>query len=111
MDLSIRQTTLIGFGTALRLLLLIGGVSYRSTTRLIEDADRVAHTHKVLGTLETVLPTALAAETAKRAYAVTGEDRYLEPHDFPQLTDAAREIGVFWAVLNEPPPTRVGEEG
>jgi len=111
MDLSIRQTTLIGFGTALGLLLVIGGVSHRSTTRLIEDADWVAQTHQVLETLQTVLSTAVAAETATRAYAITGEERYLEPYDFPQFTDAVREIGVFWAVLNEPPPTRVGREG
>jgi CheY-like chemotaxis protein len=34
------------------------------------------------------------------AYVVT-------PVDFHQLVDAVKELGVFWAVINEPPPGNV----
>ena len=32
----------------------------------------------------------------------------VKPVDFSEFMDAVRQIGVFWAVLNEPPPVRRG---
>lgn len=32
----------------------------------------------------------------------------VKPVDFTEFMDAVRQIGVFWAVLNEPPPVRRG---
>jgi CheY-like chemotaxis protein len=32
----------------------------------------------------------------------------VKPIDFQEFTRAVREIGVFWAVINEPPPSSVG---
>ena len=34
-----------------------------------------------------------------------GANAYIvKPVDFHQFTDAIKELGIFWAVLNEPPP-------
>jgi methyl-accepting chemotaxis protein len=69
-----------GFALALAGLVLVGGVSYDSTTKLIDSADWVAHTHQVLNGLDEVLSTLKDAETGQRGYVITGEERYLEPY-------------------------------
>jgi methyl-accepting chemotaxis protein len=68
-----------GFGIALAILVVIGAVSYRSTVKLTETAQWVAHTHEVLERLESVLSGMKDAETGQRGYLLTGEERYLEP--------------------------------
>src|SRR5580704_10682430 len=68
-----------GFGLALVILVVIGGVSYRSIAKLTETAELVAHTHQVLDNLEVVVSDMKDAETGQRGYLITGEERYLEP--------------------------------
>lgn len=34
----------------------------------------------------------------------------VKPVDFPQFIMAIKEIGIFWAVINTPPPSDSGEE-
>ncbi len=70
-----------GFTLALAALLIIGMVSYRSTTGMIETADMVDHTHLVLRNLEQLLSTMKDAETGQRGFIITGEERYLEPYN------------------------------
>src|SRR4030088_2494800 len=70
-----------GFALALAALLIIGVVSYRSTTGLIETAALVDHTHLVLEKFEKVLSTMKAAETGQRGFLVTGEERYLDSYN------------------------------
>lgn len=70
----------MGYGLALIILIIIGVVSYRSTTGLIETSDKVAHTHKVLENLELVLSLLKDVETGQRGYTVTGEEPFLEPY-------------------------------
>src|SRR5450759_3484050 len=74
--------TKIGAGYALALIILVvlGVVSYRNTTGLIEAAQMKVHTYQVLENLKGVLSTLKDAETGQRGYIITGEDRYLEPY-------------------------------
>jgi methyl-accepting chemotaxis protein len=69
-----------GFGLALVMLATVGAVSYESTTKLIESAGWVQHTHLVLNGLEGVLSGMKDAESGQRGYVITGEARYLEPY-------------------------------
>jgi methyl-accepting chemotaxis protein len=69
-----------GFALALAALMVIGVVSYRSTTGLIKTAGLVAHTHQVLEKLEELLSVMKDAETGQRGFIITGEKRYLEPY-------------------------------
>ncbi|MBU6400197.1 MAG: response regulator, partial [Verrucomicrobia bacterium] len=39
-----------------------------------------------------------------RAYALGANAYVVKPVDFQQFVDAVRQVGAFWAVLNEPPP-------
>lgn len=68
------------FGVALVVLLILGAVSYNSTTKLIESAEWVRHTHEVLSELEEVVSVLSGAETGQRGFIITGEARYLEPY-------------------------------
>ena len=70
-----------GFALALIILIIIGAVSYRSTTGFIESAESVTHTHEVLQKLESLLSKYKDAETGQRGYILTGEEHYLEPYN------------------------------
>jgi methyl-accepting chemotaxis protein len=80
MKLSIGAKILVGFGLALVMLLVIAATSYRSTTKLIDNAEWVVHTHRVLESLENVLAQITNAETGQRGYLLTGRESYLEPY-------------------------------
>jgi methyl-accepting chemotaxis protein len=69
-----------GFGLALVMLATVGAVSYDSTSKLIDSAGWVQHTHEVLNGLDEVLSGMKDAETGQRGYVITGEVRYLEPY-------------------------------
>jgi methyl-accepting chemotaxis protein len=69
-----------GFGLALVALMVVGGVSYNSTAKLIDSAEWVGHTHEVLNGLDGMLSGMKDAETGQRGYVITGEARYLEPY-------------------------------
>ena len=69
-----------GFGLASAILVVIGAVSYRSLTGLVETSDQAAQTQKVLGKLEDLLSQVKDAETGQRGYIITGKERYLEPY-------------------------------
>jgi methyl-accepting chemotaxis protein len=70
-----------GFALALAALAVIGVISYRSTSSLIEASDLKSHTYVVLRNLETLLSGLQDAETGQRGYIITGQDSYLEPYN------------------------------
>lgn len=41
-----------------------------------------------------------------RSYELGANAYVVKPIDFQQFMDAIKELGLFWAVLNEPPPGR-----
>jgi methyl-accepting chemotaxis protein len=69
-----------GFGLALIALTIIGAVSYDSTSKLIDSAEWVRHSHEVLDRLDELLSAMKDAETGQRGYVITGEARYLQPY-------------------------------
>ncbi len=70
----------IGFGMPLGFLVVIGALSYWSTSKLIETSHWVSHTHQVLEGLESLASLLKDAETAQRGYIITGNESYLEPY-------------------------------
>ena len=44
-----------------------------------------------------------------RSYQLGANAYIVKPVGFEQFSDAIRELGIFWAVLNEPPPDRPGD--
>lgn len=69
-----------GFGVTLVIFVIVGMVSWRNVDKTTEDAEWVAHTHEVLGSLSAVLGSLQDAETGERGYIITGDPDYLEPY-------------------------------
>jgi CheY-like chemotaxis protein len=51
-----------------------------------------------------VLTTSNEQRDVVRSYELGVNAFVVKPVDFVQFVEAVREIGMFWAVLNEPPP-------
>ena len=66
---------------ALMILLGIGVLSLRSTSRDEEDRELVTHTHLAVESLERILIDITKAEASQRGYVLTGDERYLKPFE------------------------------
>ncbi len=77
---SIRRKVNIGVAGALLVLTVVGLVSYRTTTHLVQTADWVAHTHDVIARLEAISASGRDMESARRGFVLTGEETYLQPY-------------------------------
>jgi PAS domain S-box-containing protein len=68
----------VGFATALAILMAIGLHSYRSTLGVVESAAWVAHTHEVVSHLWSLSSDVVTVESRRRAYALTGDEEQVE---------------------------------
>lgn len=69
----------LGFSVAILLLLLIGGVAFRSTRLLIASTRAVEHTHDVRRQISGLQTYLSLAESARRGYALSGDETLWEP--------------------------------
>jgi methyl-accepting chemotaxis protein len=94
MKLTIGQKVILGHGLALLFMAAIGITAYRSTARLIQNANWVTHTHLVLGEAEILLANTVDAESIDRGYILTGDDRYLERFEgvVKRIADARKAL-------------------
>ncbi len=70
----------LAFALALLLLIVIGGFSYRTMTRLRAGVVVQAHTYEVLTQTEQLLKTLVDAETGARGFVLTGIDEFQQPY-------------------------------
>ena len=66
-----------GFMLALLLTFVIGYSSLRGARRAEEDTSRVSHSHEVMETIQRTTRHAIEAETAARAFSLTGQEPLL----------------------------------
>jgi PAS domain S-box-containing protein len=66
----------VGFALALILLGSTGIVSYLSVVRLNENSRMVAHSHEVMSVIDELVASATAAESAHRAFIISGEEQF-----------------------------------
>jgi methyl-accepting chemotaxis protein len=83
-----------GFALSLVLLTAIGGVSYRSITKLTRTSQWVTHTHEVLEHIDRLLGLLKDAETGQRGYLITGDEASLEPYHTGsgEVLDVVKEL-------------------
>ena len=80
--MTLRTKLLAGLGLAVALLLAVGVMSFRSV-RSSEDHDLlVVRTYEVLELLESINLYLTEAESARRGFQLTSEERYLEKYHF-----------------------------
>src|SRR5437899_2711075 len=77
----LRRRVIIGFILAVLLTGLIGFLSWRSTRLAAQEADLVAHTHAVMGTLDVTVEHAIELESSARGFALTGQDLLLTHYE------------------------------
>jgi len=87
--LSPERTVQAGFAMALFCLGVIAVISFASTTRLSQDAERTRHSVEVIAALRQLLSTATDVETAQRGHVITRNESFLQPYD-----EARKRIGV-----------------
>jgi signal transduction histidine kinase len=80
MEFNTQFLVVAGFWGALVALTYIGIISYWSAERQSEDAQRVAHTHRVIEKIEEVLSDVKDIETGTRGFALTGDQGFLDPY-------------------------------
>ena len=62
-----------------------------------------------LKTIPVVMLTSSREESdLLKSYQLGANAYVVKPVGFEQFSDAIRQLGVFWAILNEPPPDRSG---
>src|SRR5688572_21802056 len=95
--------TRIGLGVALPLLALlgIGVLSYRTVEDLREQSRLVVHTHRVLESIAQLHASLVEAETGVRGFALTGDERFLEPYNEGVRTVAA-ELKELRSLIADP---------
>jgi methyl-accepting chemotaxis protein len=70
-----------GFFLAVMIFLVVGAVSYRSTTQLVAASDLRRQAFEILSQLGNVLSAVQDVQVGQRGYALTGEEDYLEPYE------------------------------
>jgi len=91
-----------GSGVVLAILVAIGFVSYRSTTKLIESANLVTHTHKVLENLHSLSAHFYRVESTQRGYIITGKERYLTSFR-SDVADVHKQLGILRKLTADSP--------
>jgi DNA-binding response OmpR family regulator len=65
--------------------------------------------HEKLRLIPVVVLTSSREERDMVASYRLGVNAYVvKPVDFHEFVNAIRELGVFWAIINEPPPGSIG---
>ena len=67
----------VGFALAIMILGTIGIVSYLSVVNLNENSRMAAHSHDVMSVIDELEANATAAESAHRAYLISGDEQYV----------------------------------
>ena len=78
--LSVGRKLFIGFGSILIVLVVISTLSYLNFSKQKKAIDWNNHTNEVLLRLDNLLGSMVDMETGQRGYALTGDERSLEPY-------------------------------
>ncbi len=81
----------VGFTLSIALLVMIGGVAYRSLVDLVDTSHSVSHTHSVIESMANLFSLMKDAETGSRGFTIAGSDSFLEPYQ-AALEAVPREV-------------------
>ena len=78
-DMSVGRKLYLAFGATIAILLTVVTVAYSSFSRLAEANRWDRHTFEVMVEIRAVMKSLIDMETGLRGFALTGEERFLEP--------------------------------
>ncbi|MGH7231080.1 MAG: response regulator [Nitrospiraceae bacterium] len=77
------------------------------------DGLEVLHAIKSDAQLKTIPVVMLTSSREERdlvkSYQLGVNAYVVKPVDFQQFVDAVKQVGVFWGIINEPPPGSIGK--
>jgi methyl-accepting chemotaxis protein len=79
-DLKLRTKMFSGNAIILLLVVILGGITYNTTTQLLKSGEMVNHTHNVIEHAMDILGSAVDMETGMRGYLLAGKDGFLAPY-------------------------------
>ncbi len=94
------------FGSAAAVLLVVGGLSYRSIVVSGKSSGWVQHTHEVLENLQDWQLAMMSVASSIRGYSLTGDERYLEPYRVAQL-DLVKYAAIVRDLTSDNPEQQV----
>ena len=78
MNIKVETKIVAGFTISLLVVIAVTIFSFKLFSDLLENSERVDHTHKVRGELEHLNSHLVDAEAGQRSYLITGEESYLK---------------------------------
>jgi signal transduction histidine kinase/CheY-like chemotaxis protein/HPt (histidine-containing phosphotransfer) domain-containing protein len=84
-----RLLTNLGLLMALLLIAGVGYISYRGVSRLVENAEWVAHTHQVQASIQRASAEMEKAQSTQRGYVIIGQEGYRQDY-----REAVRQVVV-----------------
>jgi len=90
----------VGFSATLLILLVVGAVAFRGTSRLVDTATAGEQNQKVLGALESELMAVFDAVAYSRAYALTGNAEYRQDYE-AALQGSAQSLSELRVLVAE----------
>ena len=70
-----------GFGLGLAMLVVLGVISYRNSTELLQSVERRVHSYDLISSLNLLLQAMLGAQGGERGYVITGDEGYLKTYN------------------------------
>jgi methyl-accepting chemotaxis protein len=99
MKWNVRSKIGLGFGLVVVISLIVGIISYQSTTQLVAASELRKHTYDVLHNLENTFSLLKDLQRGQRGYTITGDEGYLEPYEsaLDQIAPAVKELRTLTA--------------
>ncbi len=94
-----------GFGALVAVLLASGGMAFRNTRTLRQDAAWVEHTHEVIEAIQRSFTGMVEAETGQRGFIITGDRRYLQPY-LASLAQVRETLQQLEFLVDDNPPQK-----
>jgi CHASE3 domain sensor protein len=102
----LERNTLIGYALIFAILIAGGALGVRNVIVLRKTEAAVAHTHEVLGAIETLMSTVKDAETGHRGFLLVKDDSYLEPYTTAMASVARARSNLATLVADHPLQTQ-----
>jgi len=78
--MKLRTQLVLSYVVLFALMVLMAGISYQSTSSLLETFKRVDYSHEVMTKVRLIQKIVVDMQSGKRGFLITGENEYLEPY-------------------------------